>query len=266
MSWSVFMKDRELILFPLMAACGVLIVIGIFYGFAASTGTLDRLNAATTGAGTEETTSLDIVLGIARYASTTFVVIFFNAALVAAALERLRGGDPNISSGLRVALKHLPAIFAWALISATVGLILQIARGRTDNFLGRLAIEMVGGVWAYMTFFVVPVLVAEGIGPIQGIKRSASLFRQTWGRQATSSFAFMIVYIVAVILAVLPAALLFAIEPILGIVIGAITIPMAVGCVQAIEGIFKAALYEFANGESPLEFDRETLSSAYQAL
>ena len=266
MSWSVLMKDRELILFPIMAAVGVLIVVGLFLGVAAGTGTLDRLDAASQAGSTENSQPVDIVLGIALYASATFVVIFFNAALVAAALERLRGGDPNVASGLRAALKHLPAIFIWALITATVGLILQAARSRTDNFLGRIALSLVGGIWAYMTFFVVPVLVAEGIGPIEGIKRSAGLFRKTWGRQAASSFGFTLVYVVAALVAFLPAALIFAISPIAGIVVGAITIPIAIGTVQAMEGIFKAALYEFAMGESPLEFDRNTLSGAYRAL
>ena len=266
MSWSVLMKDRELILFPIMAAIGVLVVLGLFFGIAASTGTLDRLDSATQGGTTEESKPIDIVLGIALYASATFVVIFFNAALVAAALERLRGGDPNVQSGLRAAAKHLPAIIVWALISATVGLILQALRNRTDNFLGQIAISLVGGAWAYMTFFVVPVLVAEGIGPIGAIKRSGGLFRRTWGRQAISSFGFGLVYIVAALVAFLPAALVFSIAPIAGIALGALLIPLAIGTVQAMEGIFKAALYEFALGESPLEFDRNTLSSAYRGL
>jgi len=266
MSWAVLMKDRELILFPIMSAIGVLVVIGLFFGIAASTGSLDRLDTATGSQSTEDAQAIDIVLAVALYASTTFVVIFFNAALVAAALERLRGGDPNISSGLRAAAAHLPAIIVWALISATVGLILQILRDKMDNFIGQIVIGLIGGVWAYMTFFVIPVLVSEGAGPIEGIKRSASLFQRTWGRQVTSSFGFMLVYIIAVVVAVLPAVLLFAVSPIAGIAVGALTIPLAIGTVQAMEGIFKAALYEFALGESPLEFDRDTLSGAYRGL
>ena len=143
---------------------------------------------------------------------------------------------------------------------------LQLARSRTDNMLGRIALSIVGGVWAYITFFVIPVLVSEGIGPIQAIKRSGSLFKQTWGQQFTASFGFGLVYFVAVLIAFLPAALLFAVSPILGIIVGVFTISIAIGTVQALEGIFKAALYEFANGETPLGFERSTLSSAYRAM
>jgi hypothetical protein len=266
MSWGVLMKDRELILFPIMSAVALLILLGVFLGVAAATGTVDRLDAASQGGTGDDARPIDVVLGLLLYASASFIVIFFNTALVAAALERLRGGDPNVRSGLRAASAHLPAILGWALISATVGLILQMLRDKMDNMIGRIALSIVGGVWAYMTFFVVPVLVAEGLGPIAAIKRSSGLFQRTWGRQVASSFGFGLVYIVAVLIAFVPAAALFAVSPILGIVVGAFTIPIAMGTVQAMEGIFKAALYEFALGESPREFDRTTLSGAYRAL
>jgi hypothetical protein len=265
MSLRLLQKDRELILFPIMSAIGLIVMLGMFLGLAAGTGTLDRLDAASR-VGTDAAEPVDYVLAVALYIGASFVVIFFNSALIAAALERLRGGDPNIGSGLRAAAAHLPAIIGWAIIAGTVGLLLQMLRNRTDNFLARLAIGLVGGAWAYMTFFVIPVLVAEGIGPIDAIKRSGSLVRETWGRQAASSFGFGIVYLIAGVVAVVPAVLLFAVSPVLGIIVGAITIPIAIGTVQAMEGIFKAALYEFALGESPLEFDSKTLSGAYRAL
>jgi hypothetical protein len=139
-------------------------------------------------------------------------------------------------------------------------------RDRTDNFIGRLAISMVGGVWAYMTFFVVPVLVSEGIGPIEAVKRSSGLFRATWGRQVAAGFGFGIVYMLGALVAAAIAAVLFFVHPVLGVAGGAIVFAVALGTVAAMEGIFKAALYEFAMGESPLGFDRGTLSSAYRAL
>ena len=264
MSWRVLQKDRELILFPIMSALAVIVMLGVFFGIGGTVGTVDRLSGADNAA--TEPTTVDYVLGAALYFSSSFIVIFFNAALVAAALERLRGGDPNIRSGLNAAATHIPAIIGWALISATVGLILQALRSNTENFIARLAIGLVGGAWAYITYFVIPVLVAEGVGPVSAIKRSGGLFRQTWGRQAVSSFGFALVYIVAVLLAAVPAVLLFFVAPIAAIAVGAVTVPIAVGIVQAMEGIFKAALYEFALGESPLEFDRSALSGAYQAL
>jgi uncharacterized membrane protein len=264
MSWRVLMKDRELIWFPIMAGAILLVVVGIAAAIGASTGTFDRLeNDSANG---QQANAGDIILGVVLYTIATFVIIFFNSALIAAALERLRGGDPSVSSGFRAALAHIHTIAVWALIAATVGLILQMLRSRTDSFIGRIAIALVGGAWAYMTFFVVPVLVTEGIGPIEAIKRSGSLFRRTWGQQAVSGFGFGIVYIGAALVALLPSILLFAIMPVLGVIVAVPLFAIAIGTVMALEGIFKAALFEFANDRNPLEFDRQTLSSAYRAL
>jgi len=270
MSWRVLMKDKELIWFPIFGVIGSVIILGIFFAIASATGAIDRIQDITAqqnnaqAAGQTQTANLgDIILLVLLYISVYFITIFFNSALIAAALERLRGGDPNISSGMAVAMKHIPQILGWAIISASVGLILQILRSRQNNFLGRIVIDLIGGAWAFMTFFVVPILVNEGKSPIGSIKRSAGMVRETWGRQITASFGFQLVYLIAGVIAILPALLFFAIFPILGIIVGVITISIAIGVVGALEGIFKAALYEYALGEKPIEFDTETLKSAY---
>ena len=269
MSWRVLMKDRELIFFPIMAAGTMLATVGAFAVIALATGTFDRMDAVQAEEAGAAMSAADVVLGVGLFFLTTFIGIFFNSALVAAALERLRGGDPNVGSGLRKALAHIHMIFGWAVIAATVGLLLQLLRNLARErfgFLGQIAVSAVGGVWAYMTFFVIPVLVAEGVGPIEAFSRSKSMFMKTWGRQFAASFGFGLVYLLAVVAAVIPSAALFFIHPILGVAGGAILFALALGTVAAMEGIFKAALYEFANGESPLDFDRETLSSAYSEL
>lgn len=205
------------------------------------------------------------MLGAVFVFVSSAIVIFFNAALIAAALERLRGGDPNIGSGLRAASARLPQILAWALISVIVSLILQALRER-GGIAGSIA-AMIGGVaWGLATFLVIPVLVSEGVGPVEAIRRSAGLLRGTWGRQVAANFGFMIVGLLAVLAAVLPAALLFAVSPLLGIAVGVPLVALAIGVVQALEGIFKAALYDYARGDMPHGFDRDTLASAYRSM
>ncbi|MEZ4502038.1 MAG: DUF6159 family protein [Dehalococcoidia bacterium] len=265
MSWRVLMQDRELILFPVFMAISMVAALAVFGVIAMGAGTFDRLDAAQ-GSNESAMTGVDYALGAGVFFVTYFIGIFFNSALVAAALERLRGGNPTVGSGLSKAMSHLPAILGWAVIAATVGLVLQILRDRMDNFIGRLALSLVGGVWAYMTFFVVPLLVSEGIGPVGAIKRSSGLFQATWGRQVAAGFGFGIVYVLAGLAAAAVTAVLFFVHPIIGVAGGAIAFAVALGTVAAMEGIFKAALYEFAMGESPIGFDRGTLSSAYRAL
>jgi hypothetical protein len=270
MSWGVLMKDKELLWFPVFSAIGVGVVIGLFFAIGSATGAIERLSESSTDVNGEATTAIqggDIALAVIAFFLVYFVTIFFNAALVSAALERLRGGDPDVRSGFNHALAHILPILGWAIITASVSLILQIARANQRNAFGRILIDIVGGVWEFLTFFVVPILVSENVGPFGAIKRSSGLVRKTWGRQITASFGFMIVYIIAIVIAVIPALLLGFIlqdQPIAGIVTGLITVSIAMAIVQALEGIFKAALYEYAMGEQPQEFDLRTLQTAYK--
>lgn len=265
-SLSVLSKDRELILFPIMSAISVLALLGVFAAIGSSTGSLDRIEAMMEDQATAESATVaDIILMVAMAVGSYFLVIFFNAALIAAALQRLRGGDPNVGSGLRAVVPHMHNILGWAIISATVGLLLQMARNRSDNFLGRIALSIVGGIWAYMTFFVVPYLVVQGIGPIQAIKSSAGLFRRTWGEQFTANFGFGLFYLVAGLIAFLPAAAIFAISPFAGIAIGVLAFAIALGAVAATEGIFKAALFEYAaEGKVPDGYAHADLAASYE--
>lgn len=272
MSWGVLKKDRELLWFPVFSAIGVAVVVGLLFAVAAATGSLDRLSdagatdAGTAAAGTssESLQAVDIILIVAAFYLVYFVTIFFNAALISAALERLRGGDPNVSSGLSHAFAHIHTILGWAIIAASVGLILQLARANQRNAFARFAIDLVGGVWEFLTFFVVPILVSQNVGPVGAIKNSSGLVRKTWGRQITASFGFFIVYLIAVVIAVIPALLIGLVVPIAGVVVGLITVGFALAVVQTLEGIFKAALYEYAMGEVPQEFDLRTLQTAYK--
>ncbi len=103
-----------------------------------------------------------------------------NAALVAGALIRLRGGDPTLADGFRAAVSRLPQILAWTLVSATVGMLLKMADRKADA--GRAWLSACSGVaWSVATFFVV-----RGTGRREGrswdaLKRSAKVISDSWG-------------------------------------------------------------------------------------
>ena len=261
MSWAVLKKDRELVVFPVMSAIALGILAGLMIGIGSSLGTVDRL-AATEPA----FTAPDIVLLAVTYFALAFIVIYFNSALIGAAMVRLGGGDPNVGDGLRLANKRLAQIAGWALISATVGLILQALRSQSrNNIVGQVILSLVGGVWAYLTYFVVPVLVAEGLGPIGAIRRSGSLFKRTWGEQVASNIGFGILGAVAVLVGALPAVLVGTISIPAGIAVGIVTVGLALAIVTALEGVFKAALYGYvADGRVAEDFTRDSLEGAYR--
>ena len=249
----VLKKDRELILFPVFAA----ISVAIFVLILSAGGYLDNLD-------TEQGGSLAPLILLIFGAN--FLIVFFNSALVSAALERLRGGDPNVKSGLSHAIEHIHHIFFWSIIVTIVAILIAIIRGdrRENSIFREIFASIIQAGWAMMTFFVVPIIVSENIGPINAIKRSTSLFKQTWGDQVVANFGFGIFQLFGVLLGVVVGWFFGLFSPFLGAVLGGSLAVMSVAIIYTLEGIYKAALYEFALGEKPLEFQQEDLRTAYQ--
>ena len=256
---NVLKKDKELVLFPIMAAICVIVLLGIIYSI-----------GGITFSDNPEEQGLIILLAILIFGAN-FIIVFFNSALISAALERLRGGDPNISSGLSHAFKHVHHIFLWSIIVTIMALIFAAIRsmGRNRGMMGQIMTELFASFlqagWAMMTFFVVPIIVSENLGPISAIKRSSGLFKQTWGNQVAANFGFGIFQILSILASVAIGWIFGLVSPTFGIIVGFLCASISVSIIYTLEGIYKAALYEFAMGEKPLEFEQQDLRTAYRA-
>ena len=267
-SWRVLKMDKELIFFPIIGTLGAVIIGAIAAGVFGAAGTFDRLG----GSDGAEFNVVDVIITLIAYFGALYMVIFANAALVAAARERLEGGDPNIMSGIRAVRGMWLAILGWTLITGTVGLILQALQSAAQSsnngvvrIVAMILVALVQVAWAYITFFVIPVLVVERVGPIQAIRRSSGLLKQTWGEQLTSTFSFFIIYLLAAIIVAIPVVALIFVAPIAAIIVGVILGGIAIATVAAMEGIFKAALYEWVSeGKGSEWFDQQVLEHAYE--
>jgi hypothetical protein len=182
------------------------------------------------------------------YVATYSITAFFNVALVSIASDRLAGGHTTFNDGLQVAWNRKWRIFQWALLAATVGMLLRMLEDRL-KFLGRMIIGMVGFVWTLASFFVVPLLAAEDMGPVEALYRSAEIFRDTWGEEVSGGFSFGLIFF----LLSLPGILF----PLLGARFGeiwmfagvasALIYWLLLGVVSsASQGIFVAVLYRYA--------------------
>ena len=263
-SWGVLRSDKELLLFPVASGIVMSLALGVMFLVWLGSGGLARLDGDGLGV-------LDLVLLYLLYFVISTVGVFFNAALIAAANIRLEGGDPTLADGFRVAISHLPAILGWAAIAATVGLLLSALRER-GGAIGAV-ISLLGNMaWALVTFLVVPVLVIEGVGPIEAIKRSAGLLRKTWGEQIVGNFSIGLVtglaFVAALVLGGIIVFALFGLSEVLGI-IGAVI--LVVGLIilgligSTLSGIFNIALYRYATGkDADAYFPRETLAGAFR--
>ena len=121
-SAEVLKLDKELLLFPILSGAACVIVMASFAIPIIYSGMLDGVaDEANTGS-----QALLAVLSFLFYFVSYFVIIFFNSALVACAIIRLKGGDPTVRDGFGAAMDRLPQIAGWALVAATVGMILKI--------------------------------------------------------------------------------------------------------------------------------------------
>ncbi len=267
----VLAADKELVLFPVFSSICTGIVVLTFFGVGFGIGALDRLEAGSLGV-------IDLAVALAFYILSSFVIIFFNSALVFAAHERLAGGDPNIRSGLSGASSCVGPIFAWAVIAGTVGLILRILANQASErqgvlgIVGAIVVALLGAAWSLLTFFVVPLIVIERRPFSEAFKTSLSMIRSTWGDQVTANFSLGIAALIAFLIAAAISALLFLVLLPLGAagiviaVLASIIMLIGVALVFAtLDGIYKAALYSYAaSGVVPSLFPDETIRSAFR--
>jgi hypothetical protein len=255
-SWEVLRSDKELLILPLLSFLSIAAATAAIGGLVWAAGGLDDRQNFPQGA--------DYVYLFAFYFVMYFIGIFFNAAVVGAATIRLQGGDPTIGDGLRLASSKVGKIAGWAAISATVGLILRSLEERA-GFIGDLIIGLIGVVWGAITFFVVPVLLYEPVGAVEGIKRSASIFKQRWGEQMTGNVALGLAIFLLGLPALLLAVGLGAISLPVGIVFGVLVLGTLVAVGSALSGVFQAALYRYAtSGETTGAFDTTDLQASFR--
>ena len=192
-SASVLNQDKELLVFPMVSMGALAIVVLAFALPVFGMGMLDGLTGGQ-NAGVQAGVYLVAFL---FYFSQYLVIFYFNTALVGAAMIRLDGGNPTLGDGLRIATSRLGTIVGYALISATVGVVLRAIQERV-GFVGKIIVGLLGVGWAIATYLVVPVLAAQKIGPIEAIKESAGLLRKTWGEnligQAGLGLAFALIF------------------------------------------------------------------------
>lgn len=252
-SWGILMQDKKLLIFPLLSGIVSLIVLATFI--------VPLIIGGIFG---------DLVFYIALFAFylvSYFVVIFFNTALVSCVNARLQGRAMSVGEGLKSSLNHFGSILGWALVSATVGILLQLLKEK-GGAVGKIAASLVGGAWGLVTFFVVPILVLEDKGVFESIRESAALIRKTWGETIIGSGSIMLVFLIIGIIGFVAtlATLLLDSLTIFGIAlilfIGFVIVLAVVAA--AMQGIFVTALYTYARtGTVPSAFRQDLIQNAF---
>lgn len=263
-SWGVLRADKELLVLPLVSGIAAIAISATFLLPIFATSRV----ADGAGGTTLQPTVVSYLLMFAMYLVLAYVAIFFKTALLCGADERMRGGNPTVGSAIAGAASHAGKILPWAIVSATVSVILRSLEERA-GLLGRIVIGLVGVAWSVVTFLVLPVLVFEGVGVGDAIKRSGSMLKQTWGENLIVNGGIGLISF----LLVLPAFLLVGAGAATGTALGlgttiaiAVVWVIAVSCwSSAMSAVFQLALYRYATQAAlPPQFAAIDLGSAFR--
>ena len=266
-SASVLRQDKELLWFPLMSTIALFLVILAFALPVIGLASLDSMSARHDGG----TPPIVYAIAFLFYFVNYFVIFFFNTALVGAAMIRLDGGDPTFKDGMRIASSKIAVLVGYAFIAATVGMVLRLIQERV-GIIGKIVVGLIGIGWSLATYLVVPVLADKQVGPVDAIKESANLFKETWGENVIGqagiglAFGFILFGVIlcgAVLIiatALTGSVTLIATAVVITVLAAAITALVK----AALEGIYAAALYRYAsNKEGSVGFPAETLEAAF---
>jgi hypothetical protein len=275
-SWDVLARYPRLIILPSIAAIAMIAaaaaafvaVVVLNGGFEQAGQFVDHIHRFWDA----HTIAVGAGLGIVGWVLTT-ISLYVNAALIFCVLRCFAGHEPSIRDGLTASFARLPQIVGWAFVAVVMGFVASFIQDTLKEKLGFLG-NVLGGLldfaWAVVTYFVLPVLVVEGLGPVAAIKRSSALMRQTWGETATGGvglgalgFAAAVPAMIFIAAGVMTAtatgiggvaAVFFAV---------AIVYLMVASLVMGTLGtIFRAGLYVYATtGKAP--FDTALMASAF---
>lgn len=266
-SGAVLKQDKQLLVFPLISSIAALIVIACFALPVIGMGMLDGITSHRFA----DQSGMTYSLGFLFYVCLYFVVFFFNAALVGAATIRFDGGTPTVGDGLRIAGSKFTSILGYAIIAATVGMVLRMIQERV-GFIGKIIAGLLGAGWTIATYLVVPVLVNRDVGPVDAVKESATLLKKTWGENIIGSggigaaFFFIHLAIIACgVLLIFGAAVTESVVLIgLAVAITVIAFLFAALVHAALTGIYSAALYRYAStGSGSNGFDAGAMQFAF---
>ncbi len=265
-SWQILKNDRELLLFPVISGFCCLSLLAIFIILTLDHGWLKPL----AGHATSGQKNAAYWLMFLFYYCNYLIIIFFNSAIISCAVIRMDGGNPTMADGLQAAVNRFPQIAVWALIAATVGLLLGMIESGSRRGRGIIA-AILGIAWSVVSYLVIPLIVVEKTNPLVAMDQSMEMMRRTWGEQVIGNFSFGLVFTLFS-LPVLPLVLLlnhkwgtpsplpaFSIAIIYLIVLGVFQ--------SALQTIFNAVMYVFArDGKVPEGFSAGQLNEAMRRI
>ena len=262
-SWGVLRHDKELMVLPLISGIASLVITATFLVPLALSSKTTEVGGSTS----YEMKPVGYVVLFLMYLVLAYVAIFFKTALLCGADERMQGGEPSLGSALSGAASRAGKILPWAIVTATVSVILRSLEERA-GILGRIVLGFVGMAWAVVTFLVLPIVVFENVGVGTAIKRSAEMLKRTWGENLIVNLGIGLISLALTLPAIIIVIASFATGSV-PIIVAAIALGgvwlIGVTCwSSAMTAVFQLALYRYAT-QTPLpsEFAQVNMADAF---
>jgi hypothetical protein len=267
-SWAAVQADRSLLIFPVVSAIAAVIVLAIFF--------LGGVGVAVSVGGEDGSIWPAVPFLVVGVYLLIVVSQFCSVALAACASKVLDGGEVTFADGMRAARGRLGVILQWSLVQLIVGALISAIQSVLREGVGSLVSSLIGGLanasWSVATFFVIPVLALEGVGPRDAFNRSTSILKEQWGEGITGSAS---IGLITLVLGYLPAGILIAGGVALvdqypapgGVLIAlGVIVALVASLLQVTLGtVFRVALYRFATaGEAPGHFTQAQLAQAFE--
>jgi hypothetical protein len=257
-SFRVLRENKQLIIFPILSGVALVLIMASFILPILAGADWDFENIGEPG------TAASYAIMFGYYLVNYFVVVFFNMALVHCTRLYFRGEEVTIAKGLEFSKSRIGVIFLWSVFAATVGTVLRIIQENV-GFLGKIITGLVGVVWSIATFFVVPVIAYENLGPLAAFKRSAQIMKEKWGESLGATFSFgLIQFIMAIVVAVVFFIVGSFIHVFAGIALAMLGIFMVAAIMSAVHTIFISAVYHNINHDPVKHFNEEQLNNLFQ--
>lgn len=141
------------------------------------------------------------------YFVSMFLATFSNVAFYHEIMQALNGNAVSIRRGFRFAAARWRAVLLWSLFAGLVGYLINAIEERV-GFLGRIITSFIGIAWSVACIFIIPTLVrdTETVNPLKLLRNSAGTLKRTWGELVIGfvglELAFGFVFTIAVLLAV----------------------------------------------------------------
>ena len=268
-SFVILRSNKDLLVFPAASAASCLVasmwILGIF-GFTYG----DQLQALWASSPQHMKLTQPMWAGLfLLYVVNYFIVVFFNVGLVSSATDRIAGGHASINQGLELAWSRKGKILQWAVVAATFGILMKIAERRL-NFLERMGLRFLEVAWGLATVFIAPVLALEDVGPIEALKRSSQILKETWGEKLAGGYALGLIFMLFTIPGILVPFLLYRMfgppGMIAGFVLFALYILLLSTISATVDGVVVAALYRYATTKAASKpFRTGDFATAWQA-